>query len=661
MTTHLASPTPLGAPVDLHPGEWLHSAISRWAWETFGVSRGALLDSFGLGSAPLVEIAGLGTRLPPAIAANIARATGIDKDRLHKATMEGLDGSLLWLTVLHDGRVSGTLSRSALWSWQAGTRYCPDCLHDQPGVFHLTWRSPWIFACMQHRRLLHDACSTCQGALVEMRGRNRDLFDPSTCRANVAPPGATRIVHCRARLDDTWDDLYLDNDSAPIRAQRSILCRMEDGTSMEFLSYLQAVATGLRGAKAVDDIASLSGLDTLELRGLLDDEKHVGISAPKNAYAMAALIGAAFALFHTDEFQAQPIIRMATFSRSPAPVPRDVGFGPGSPRELLSRWPTAPPPFRAQILRALDHDLSTGQRILWDSAATPTTLRSHRAQGYDPDQRLASIPTLLWPEWCSRFDIGSHVDLAALARSLASAVRVAGAQDLPGFSETNLAAMLRPNMLGGRPQTDALLAGISELAHTIDDAGVVIDYPRRAELPSAELLPPAHWERLAASIRIRPGTDRRIRNARRYLWQRLTGADIRDFPEDLRVKTSRDDTAEYTIFRTQLTADLQQALDRYGRAFLLSQGIDEPVTWSPNAAPGLNWPGPEILDLNIERLHSMLRSGIYNHRRLADALRVTPRRILRAIDAAPPPTVYRITHLDWHEQLPPLRPGGQHQ
>lgn len=657
MTPHLKAPARLGAPVHLEPGEWLHSAISRWAWETFGVSRGALLDSLGLANASLPAINAIGTRLEPAIAANITCATGIPEPRLREATMERLDGALLWLTVIGYGKVAPKVAKGALWSWQAGTRYCPDCLHDRPGVFHLTWRSPWLFACVRHHRLLHDSCSACQGALVEMRGRNYDLFDPSTCRANLAPPGGTRTIPCRALLAQTWDELRLAPESAPMRAQQEILRRVENGTAMELLCSLQPAAIGLSGARALDDIAELSGLDEAELAGLLEDEKRVGIGAPKNAYAMAALTGAAFELISTDDARSQSIIRNATFSRAPAPVPRNAGYGPGSPRELIARWPAAPSLFRTRILRALDEDLTTGQRILWDSAARSSAVKSHQVRPYDREKRFAGIPSELWPDWCSRLDAGGQVDAATLARSLTRVVQVAGAQDLPDVVvEFSVAGVLRHNMLGTPKQTNALLAGISELGHTIDRYDLVIDYPRRLGLPISQMLPFQHWQLIAKSIRISPGFHRRHHNARRYLWQRLTGCGIREFPEELRIGTSHDDTAQYTLFCTQMTVDLQRGLDGYAQAFLEHHGINEPVTWSPPAAAGRRWVGPEILDLDINRLHYLLRCVTYSHRRLSDALQVSTRRIVRAIDEAPPRTVHRITHLNWSKDLPPRAP-----
>jgi len=648
----LSTPVRLGAPVELFPGEWLHSAISRWAWQTFDVSRSAMFDAFGLSDVSLGAITALGTALTPQIAANISFATGIEEDRLRRSTMESLDERLLELNDFGEGQGLATVKKSGPWSWQAGTRYCPDCLRSNPGVFKLHWRSPWIYTCTLHRRILLDACPACSREIVEMRGRNIDRFDPSTCRASTAPNNATRRTPCGAKLEDTWEDVRLDENSIPYLAQQSILYRVQSGVGLDYLTLLQAAGTGLRGAKAFDEIAVLSGLDSSELRGLFDEEKHIGISPPKSAYAMAGLVGAAFALVKLPERASRAIIRRATFTRPPESAPRGLGYGPGSPWELVKKWSPAPKPFQAQILRALDRDLTIGQRILWDTAVDSRTMAAHGLSPYNPHKRAVGVPELLWPAWCSRFDVGGQVDEEALARALSFAVTRAGTTGaLAHDDEKTFARVLRANVLGSTQQTHQLLAGISELAHTVDDIDIVIDYQRRAGLPTDDFLPQRHWATLAESINIDPGARRRVRNARRYLWQRLTGSSVRRLPPAFRMDQRRDDSGEYTVFRTRMTKELQEALDNYAEAYLRRAQINEPVTWHPKTTVDIEWPGAEIDDLDMELLHAMLLEGTTTHRRLEDALGVSTRRIVRAIDAAPPSVGINVTQIDWGREL----------
>ncbi|MFF1876528.1 hypothetical protein [Leifsonia sp. NPDC058230] len=102
-----------------------------------------------------------------------------------------------------------------------------------------------------------------------------------------------------------------------------------------------------------------------------------------------------------------------------------------------------------------------------------------------------------------------------------------------------------------------------------------------------------------------------------------------------------------------MTAELQAALDRYGDAYLRNHGFDEPVIWTPEPFVQLQWPGPEILDIDVELLQSMLSDGIYTHHLLAKELKANVRQVLRAIDAAPPPTGASVTPAVWKEILPP--------
>jgi hypothetical protein len=450
-------------------------------------------------------------------------------------------------------------------------------------------------------------------------------------------------------------------------AQRLIYLQTQRSSAREFIQLLQSAGTAIRGAKDFDLMAALSELDAGELRGLFDDEKRVGTAAPKSAYAMAGLAGAALILYRLDERVAGPIIRRTTFARPPGFVPRGAGHGPGSPAELLSRWPDAPMPLRAKVLRAHDKDLTITQRILGCTTVDPRTLESHQLLRGNLAERNTYVPDLLWPAWCSRLDVDGAVSGPTLAGALAYAVRHCGTTKQESRPETDqsLARILRPNMLGRPDQTRALLAGISELAHTVDDGPGPINYFARLRLPSDELLPWEHWSILSESIGRDPGAERRHRNARRYLWQRLTASDTPMLPHDLVMGRTPADAAEYTDFRTRITQELQSELDAYGQAFLRHHRVHEPVTWSPPVRVDVGWPGKDILDLPVDRLHDMLRDGVVAHGRLAAELGVAKGRVVRAIDEAPPAGGQLVEPVDWAELIPPGLPmkhrlGWQH-
>ncbi|MBF4588703.1 hypothetical protein [Curtobacterium sp. VKM Ac-1395] len=501
---------------------------------------------------------------------------------------------------------------------------------------------------MKHRRVLLDGCSECHAPVVEMRHREATLFNPSTCRARLE--ANVRTSFCRADLRQDYDDYRLPESSPVLEVHRLLVDSEADGSTRGLLSLLQAAATGLRAAKAYDEIAELSGIPAEDLLGLFDDEQRIGVSAPGSSFAMAALVGAAYTLTRLEGRETRRIIRQATFARAPAFVPRDAGLAPGSPTELLSRWPKAPSRFQAHILAAHDQDFTVGQRVLWDTSPG----FADTGPSYDPDQRFSHVPQALWPEWCSRLDVGGAVDTDTLSQALATAVRLNGSRG--EWSDTGSAAIarvLRPNLLGSPEETDRILTGIGALARSVDDARDAVDYASRTDLPVDDLLQPNHWAQIAESIDMDPGSGRKRRNARRYLWQRLTATLASELDGDLAIGRTRADRAEYTDFRTRMTLEFQRALDAYATAFLRHHGCAEPVVWLPHVPADIEWPGPDILDLDLQRLYDMLANKIVVQHRLAVELHVSPRRVLRAIDAAPPSAGTPSTSLDWVAIIPP--------
>ena len=645
MTEGLGIPMRLGAKVDLYEDEWLHSAISRWAWKPFGVSRAALFRSLGLADLAPHKVQAIGTFLSPDVARNIAFATGIDEERLREATMASLDGK----AIIFRGQKQ---SRNRVWSRRAGTRYCPDCIADRPGYFSLYWRLPWVFACLEHRRLLRDTCAVCQRETVEMRGRNTDVFDPATCRADTAAGTASRRHPCLAALGNTGGEPHLDERWKLAVVQEAILGQIHDGSAWRTLTDLQAAATGLRGARAFDVIAELSGVAESELQGLFDDEKHVGISPPKDALAMGALTAAAWALCRTvDETKARQIIRRVTFDRPPVAAPRGAGYRAGSPTELVARWGDPLAAFRGHILRALDADLTVSQRILWDTARAGAAIddqdEHHIRQRWLNE---AHVPRQIWPTWCSRMDVGGPVKSSVLATALSIVLCQLGRGDHPGVRR-DLASVLRPNMLGSSRETTLILRTLSHLAASLRSSPPAINYERRIVLGCRPMLTAETWSTLS-ELRWSPGTENLgFINAQRYLWQRFTGSSATNLPPALRLGVTRDDVYDYSLFRIRMTAELQRAFDDISLAFLQDEGIAEPVVWSPPLRGTFECAGSEIDDIDVARLHELLLKGLVSRRRLSSELQVSERQAIRAIDAFPPSVDATALALEWTAQF----------
>ena len=86
-------------------------------------------------------------------------------------------------------------------------------------------------------------------------------------------------------------------------------------------------------------------------------------------------------------------------------------------------------------------------------------------------------------------------------------------------------AVLRALADGGH---DTVLTAISCLASYLDSCGSPIDYQRRRDLIPAETITAGQWRELCYGAAAHPGEARRHRDAQRYLFQLLTGADLHD-------------------------------------------------------------------------------------------------------------------------------------
>jgi len=642
----------------LYRGEWLQSAISRWAWSIFGVSRGTLLDAFGLADLSEREIRQMGQRAEDDVLDNIGQSLGLSPQELHKMTMDGF--------ALHGPEVSLTNSPSIatryLWARGTGTRYCPECLRERPGVFLAAWRLTWAFACLRHGRILLDACPHCLLPVQEVTGRSRFTWDPNLCRANLG--GGLPVTPCGADLTGAWDELPLAESSPVLPAQAHIYKVIRDGPASDrFFHALRGNASALRASGDFDTIARLSGLPREHLRGLIEPEQRVGSSPPSNAYAAAALITGALMLAVANDETARPFIRQLTFSRAPSPVPRGVGFGPGSPRELLARWGAPVDPMRRKILAAHDEDFTVSQRLVYGTAiASINDLTGAKVdQACGPFLHPESVPAQLWTEWAAPLDSGGAVTEWAFRSALSAAVlTVNRGIQLPEYIDaertteaasearvSRLTRLLRPNMVGGLENADQLVRAITELAILLDVEPSPINYTQRTRMPWHRILPKEHWLDLCDAARHNPGGEVRRRNAQRYLFQRATLAVPGDLPTALAMKRHKQDAAEYSSFRAAITLELQEGLDAYLHGVLRASGIDEPVVWAPSRSLArVGAIGRELEDIDWKRLHE-LRAERCTESRMARELDRTVRHCVWAGSFRPHETAAPVEHVDW--------------
>src|ERR1017187_5568577 len=185
---------------------------------------------------------------------------------------------------------------------------------------------------------------------------------------------------------------------------------------------------------------------------------------------------------------------------------------------------------------------------------------------------------------------------------------------------------------------DTVLTAISCLAGYLDSCGSPIDYQHRRDLIPAATITMSQRRDLCYGAAAHPGEARRHRDAQRYLFQLLTGADLHD-PRHALAFTTGNDTSHYQTFAGTLPTGLRDALHGHATALLHALGIGEPLTWAP--PPGccarLNLPGPEPDDIDLAAVGHLIITGKLPVTGAAARLGTTPGHVRLALGHIPRP------------------------
>jgi Bacterial regulatory helix-turn-helix protein, lysR family len=174
-----------------------------------------------------------------------------------------------------------------------------------------------------------------------------------------------------------------------------------------------------------------------------------------------------------------------------------------------------------------------------------------------------------------------------------------------------LNGVLRPLIANGH---ESVLAAICYLAAHLDTHGSPIEYQRRRALIPAEVITEPEWQDLCGRAGAHPGRPgahpgeaRRLLDARRYLYQLLTGADLHD-PRHKMVFRSGLDLSRYYEFTDPMTGPLRAALHDHARQILDHLGIDEPITWEPppDCCGHLVLPGRDPTDIDRQAVQQLV-------------------------------------------------------
>ena len=135
-----------------------------------------------------------------------------------------------------------------------------------------------------------------------------------------------------------------------------------------------------------------------------------------------------------------------------------------------------------------------------------------------------------------------------------------------------------------------------------------------------------------------PGEARRHRDAQRYLFQLLTGADLHD-PRHALAFSSAGDRSAYHAFADTLTTGLRGALYGHAAGLLRDLGISEPLTWAPppDCCAHLNLPGPGPDDIDLDAVGRLIITGKLPIADAATRLGVTAKHVRLVLDRVPRP------------------------
>jgi len=666
---------PLGTTITVFEHEWLPSLFRRIGY-FYGQPAVVIAHWCGLYDLPRTFRDRLPNVLHPKATACIAAGLDCDPKLLHTTVMSHLAPDLIAI------RPDGKPSQSHNWTRGAGTRYCAECLAERPGVFYTYWRTWWAFLCLKHHTPLRDDCPACSNPIIEANVMEVESRNPNQCHAALPFGGI-----CGHVLTDGWPEAPVLESSPAYRAQIALSkAWVETDRRRRVIdtSTLRGIAIALLGARDIDLVSRLSDVPRDALVGLFEDAERIGTTPPRDALAMSALIGAAHRLATDPEPEVSTTIRHITFSR-PVRTTQEL-LGPGSASHLLEFWPGVGTPMRGRVLRALDGDLPDMQRLVHATAVSPGFAELIVALE-EPDPRIERtgwswntlalateqpltdvlIPPLMWPTWANPLGVDNMTDPSALQRGLADALRVAGVGVAGGTDRiAGIGRKLRPSMLGTPEQATAVLQQLGELAGWLRLNPSPINYVARRYLRWSGLLPEADWRLLSSSVGEDPGRGRRLLNAQRYAWLRLTAAGTRDLPQHLEFRTQAPDAAEYTRFITTMSAELRDAIDDYLTAWLPKHRMvgtfpevghvrafeDEPLVWAPPRwRPSGSPLVPELDDIDFIQLHDRVRAGEYALTHLAIDLQRSPRHVRWALAEHPVPSGQPRTTINWKSRI----------
>ena len=278
-----------------------------------------------------------------------------------------------------------------------------------------------------------------------------------------------------------------------------------------------------------------------------------------------------------------------------------------------------------------------------------TALHVRRSTAIDPAlERAGRLPDQLWPAWAIRlvdhdaFEPSTFRSsmLAALlvphsGRTLKDIAALVGERVQPAGVAFHLRKLLQFT------ERSAPLQILTELAFAIDTHDIPVDYARRRHIAAGAQLIDSHtWARFAQKADARSGGARRVRFARHYLYELLTGNNLHLAPAPYRIEGSFE-RIEYHDFVAGLPRVLVEDLHAHALQLLDDAGITgEPLQWQPPTSwiTVGDWPGadPDLTD--PEPIHRALCGWRARHSQVAASLGISTEHLRYVIRQHPRPS-----------------------
>ncbi|MEV2226320.1 TniQ family protein [Nocardia vinacea] len=647
------------------PGEaidsWLEALAARHraSWQD-------MLDALGL-TQPRSTVTGWIARPTPHEVTALAAATTCDPADIAAATLDRYHGTAL--------RIDPATRKLTAFPWSpvSSSRFCPQCLAETGGRWQLRWRLAWSFACLHHHRLLADTCPDCRHRQRRLPLPGLAVPAPGRCASPLH--GSTGIAPTRCGADLTHTETRrLDDGHPALQAQH----RIDDIIGTGAAAFGVYAAAPMPGETALTDVkiivdrvldyattASLAGVippDLLDAHSQVTDRADThrpGKALPAAPTAALAVTAALAALGAPDAHQGGQALRwLITQTRHH----RGKANSTTKTNASTLRRTDASPVLDAVQLAALAPSMSPSDQLRYRIASPFPTRPGPRA---DRAAALArSVPTMLWRAWSLPLTIPRPQQrqlrpAASVALLLtATTIPITDAAEILGGFTDNYRVNRALALLADCGHWDDVRQALTRMSDYLAEVGAPIDYQRRRSLDYTGLLPEHTWQRICrdtGAVALNSATAKR---ARCYLFERLSGMPNDASPAAVNDNHFHTRTADFV---RRLTPQLARALDDHAREFLTTHGIgDEPPSWQPptHLLHGLSLPGPDPADIDITRLHHLIRDTERTPGEAAEILGATPDTVRHLLEIHPAPlspdtATNRSAYLTAKAALPP--------